>query len=193
MQFLPVFNSEGGNIMGKVFAIVLVVTVAMIVVLQFIDPNIATDANQTTSALVQGGSISVSIEGEITRPGTYMMDPSLTLGSLIQVASGVTSNADELAYDTSYVLQDGLSFYIAPKYDNSDVCSLEPIKKVNINDDNEATLATVSGISSTIAGKIVSYRNANGRFARIEDVKEVSGIGNATFEKIKNYIVLRAA
>ena len=179
--------------MGKVFAIVLVVTIAMIVVLQFIDPNVATSTNQATTALVDSTSISVTIEGEITRPGTYMMDPNTTLANLIEVASGVTSNADELAYDTSYVLKDGLSFYIAPKYDNSDVCSLEPIKKVNINTDNETTLATVSGISSTIAGKIVSYRTSNGSFRRIEDVKEVSGIGNATFEKIKNYIVLRAA
>ena len=180
--------------MGKVFAVVLVVTIAMIVVLQFIDPNVVTSGAQTTTSLVASdSSISVSIEGEITRPGTYMMDPNTTLASLIEVAAGTTSNADERAYDTSYVLADGLSFYIAPKYDNSDVCSLEPINKVNINVDNETTLATVSGISSTIAGKIVSYRNSNGSFRRIEDIKEVSGIGNATFEKIKNYIVLRAA
>ena len=179
--------------MGKVFAIVLVVTIAMIVVLQFIDPNVVNDATQATTQLVDSGSISVTIEGEITRAGTYMMDPNTTLANLIEVASGVTSNADELAYDTSYVLKDSLSFYIAPKYDNSDVCSLEPIQKVNINDDDATKLATVSGISSTIASKIVSYRTSNGRFGRIEDVKEVSGIGNATFEKIKNYIVLRAA
>ena len=179
--------------MEKIFAVVLVVTIAMIVVLQFIDPNVAANAAQTTTSLVSSTSISVTIDGEVTRPGTYMMDPNTTLESLIEVASGTTSNADELAYDTSYVLADGLSFYIAPKYDNSDVCSLEPIQKVNINTDNETKLSTVSGISSTIAGKIVSYRNTNGSFRRIEDVKEVSGIGNATFEKIKNYIVLRAA
>ncbi len=179
--------------MGKVFAVVLVVTIAMIVVLQFIDPNVVSSATQATTSLVTDSSISVSIEGEITRPGTYMMDPNTTLYNLIEVAAGTTSNADERAYDLSYVLADGLSFYIAPKYDNSDVCSLEPINKVNINTDNEATLATVSGISSTIASKIVSYRNSNGSFRRIEDVKEVSGIGNATFEKIKNYIVLHAA
>ena len=180
--------------MAKVFAAVLIVTVVLIVVLQFVDPNIETTAVETATntALVEG-SISVTIEGEIVRAGTYMMDANTTLSNLIEVASGVTSNADELAYDTSYVLADGLSFYIAPKYDNTDVCSLEPIKKVNINKDDASTLQTVSGIGSSVATKIVSYRSSNGDFKRIEDVKNVSGVGNATFEKIKNYIVLRAA
>ena len=179
--------------MAKVFAAVLVVTVVLIVVMQFIDPNVDADIIQQTTTSLVNGSISCSIEGEVVRPGTYMMDANTTLASLIEVASGVTTNADELAYDTSYVLQDGLSFYIAPKYDNTDVCSLEPIKKVNINQDDANTLQSVSGIGSTVASKIVSHRNANGQFKRIEDVKDVSGVGNATFEKIKNYITLRSA
>ncbi|MCR5333006.1 MAG: ComEA family DNA-binding protein [Bacilli bacterium] len=180
--------------MAKVFAAVLVVTVVLIVVLQFVDPAVdsRTIEQVTTTALAEG-SISVSIDGEVVRTGTYIMEANTTLASLIEVASGVTANADELAYDTSYVLADGLSFYIAPKYDNSDVCSLEPIKKVNINKDNAETLQTVSGIGSSVANKIVSHRSANGEFKRIEDIKDVSGVGNATFEKIKNYLVLRSA
>ena len=68
---------------------------------------------------------------------------------------------------------------------------MDQITKVCINTDDEATLQNVSGISSTIAKAIVSYRSTNGSFKRIEDIKKVSGIGNATFEKIKNYIRLR--
>lgn len=181
--------------MTKIFIAVLVVTIGLIVVFQFIDPNIATSSVQgSTSALVNSGdSISVSISGEIVRSGTYIVDINSTLADLIEVASGVNTNADELAYDTSYLLEDGLSFYIAPKYDNTDVCSLEPIKKVNINSDSETKLQEVSGIGASIAKAIVSYRNDGNSFKRIEDLKEVSGIGNATFEKIKNYVVLRSA
>lgn len=181
--------------MGKVFIAVLIVTVTMIVVFQFVDPNIVTNSASTATTSLTAGtnSISVSISGEITRAGTYIVDVNSTLASLISVASGVTSNADELAYDTTYVLSDGLSFYIAPKYDNTDVCSLEPISKVNINSDDEDTLQEVSGIGSTIAKSIVSHRESNGDFRRIEDLKNVSGIGNATFEKVKNYVVLRSA
>ncbi len=181
--------------MTKIFIAVLVVTIGLIVVFQFIDPNIVASSIQgSTSALVNSDdSISVSITGEIVRSGTYIVDVNSTLGDLIEVANGVNSNADELAYDTSYLLEDGLSFYIAPKYDNTDVCSLEPIKKVNINSDSETKLQEVSGIGSSIAKAIVSYRNDGNSFKRIEDLKEVNGIGNATFEKIKNYVVLRSA
>lgn len=179
--------------MAKIFIAVLVVTVAMIVVFQFIDPNVTTSVVSSSTTVLNSNSISVSISGEITRSGTYILDLNTTLADLIEVASGVTSNADELAYDTSYILSDGLSFYIAPKYDNSDVCSLEPIIKVNINKDDSTSLQKVSGIGSAIASAIVSHREANGEFGRIEELKDVSGIGNATFEKIKNYVVLKAA
>lgn len=181
--------------MAKIFIAVLVVTIGLIVVFQFIDPNLTTSTvNSGTTALVNSGdSISVSISGEIVRSGTYIVDVNSTLGDLIEVANGVNTNADELAYDTSYLLEDGLSFYIAPKYDNTDVCSLEPIKKVNINSDNETKLQEVSGIGSSIAKAIVTHREGGNTFKRIEELKNVNGIGNATFEKIKNYVVLRSA
>ena len=180
--------------MVKVFAAVLITAVIMIVVFQFIDPNVSTPLggdNATTLVSGSSNSISVSITGEVTRSGTYILEPNTTLGDLITVASGVTSNADDAAYDTSYLLEDSMSFYIAPKYNNSDVCSMDPIVKVNINADDEETLQTVSGIGSTVAKAIVSYRTSKSKFGRIEDVKNVNGIGNATFEKIKNYIRLR--
>ena len=85
-----------------------------------------------------------------------------------------------------------MSFYIAPKYDHSDVCSMEPIVKCNINKDDEEGLQTVKGIGSKVARAIVNYRNNNGEYKRIEDLKKVSGIGNATFEKIKDYVRLRS-
>lgn len=182
--------------MVKIFAAVLITCVVMIVVFQIIDPKVENvggnaptqlvdDSNSTTS------TISVTIAGEVTRSGTYVLEPNTTLNDLITVASGLTTNADELAFDTSYLLEDKQSFYIAPKYDHSDVCSMEPIVKTNINKDNEEGLQSVNGIGSTIAKAIVQYRNTSGNFKRIEDLKNVSGIGNATFEKIKDYVRIR--
>ena len=52
-------------------------------------------------------------------------------------------------------------------------------------------MSKISGIGSTIATAIVNYRNDNGSFGRIEDIKNVNGIGNATFEKVKNYITIK--
>ena len=198
-NFLPfstrIYLVKGEKVMVKIFAAVLITAVVMIVVFQFIDPNVSNPViggnASTTLVSGNGNSISVSIAGEVTRAGTYILEPNTTLGDLIKLASGVTSNADDLAYDTSYLLEDAMSFYIAPKYNNSDVCSMDPIVKVNINADDEETLQTVSNIGKTVAKAIVTHRTSKGKFGRIEDVKNVSGIGNATFEKIKNYIRLR--
>lgn len=181
--------------MVKIFAAVLITCVVVIVVFQFIDPSVETAGGNAPTQLVSDSSssnaISVTIAGEVSRPGTYVMETNTTLDDLISVANGLTTNADELAFDTSYLLEDSASFYIAPKYDHSDVCSMEPIVKANINKDDEEGLQLVKGIGSTIAKAIVSYRSTNGNFGRIEDLKKVNGIGNATFEKIKDYIRLR--
>lgn len=180
-----------------IFIIALIATIGLIVVFQVIDSGILFGGEQSeVSTLVDednSSSISVTITGEVTRTGTYLMDPGTTLQDLIGVASGVTSNADPLAYDTNYILQDGYSFYIAPKYDVNDVCSMTPISKVSINNATSDQLQTVSGIGATVAASIVSYRASNGNYGRIEDIKNVSGIGNATFEKVKNYITLRVS
>lgn len=182
--------------MVKLFAAVLATVVVMIVVMQVIDPKVEQAGGNAPTTLVDNanatsGSISVSISGEIKRSGTYVLEQNTTLDDLISVAGGLTTNADEYAFDTSYLLEDKASFYIAPKYDHSDVCSMEPIVKTNINRDNEEGLQVVKGIGSTVAKAIISYRETNGEFGRIEDLKKVSGIGNATFEKIKDYVRLR--
>lgn len=183
--------------MVKIFAAVLITCVVVIVVFQFVDPKVDNPGGNAQTQLVDdtnttaSNTISVTISGEVTRTGTYVLEENTTLDDLITVASGLTTNADELAFDTTYLLEDKASFYIAPKYDHSDVCSMEPIVKTNINKDDEEGLQVVNGIGSTIAKAIVTYRTNNGNFGRIEDLKKVSGIGNATFEKIKDYIRLR--
>ncbi len=64
--------------------------------------------------------------------------------------------------------------------------------KVNVNSDDATTLATVSGITTTIANSIVSYRSENGEFSTLEQLLEVYGIGNATYRKIRGYVILHA-
>ena len=58
--------------------------------------------------------------------------------------------------------------------------------KVNINTADITALQALSGVGPSTAQKIVDYRNANGKFKSIEDIKKVSGIGDKTFEKYLN-------
>ena len=62
--------------------------------------------------------------------------------------------------------------------------------KVNINDATTEELATLPGIGKTYADRIVAYRKKNGPFKRIEDLLNVRGIGDKTFEKIRHRLTV---
>ena len=62
--------------------------------------------------------------------------------------------------------------------------------KVNINNANKEKLETLPGIGETTAQKIIEYREQNGKFKTIEDLKNVSGIGDAKFNSLKDKIIV---
>jgi competence protein ComEA len=62
--------------------------------------------------------------------------------------------------------------------------------KVNINTANKDELCALKGVGPAIAVRIIEYREKNGKFKTIEEITEVKGIGDATFEKIKDLIVV---
>ena len=67
----------------------------------------------------------------------------------------------------------------------------QTLSKVNINTATQTQLESLPGIGPSTATKIIEYRNDKGKFNSIEDVKNVSGIGDAKFEKIKQYISVK--
>ena len=149
--------------------------------------------HQTTGNTVlvdEENRFSFTVEGEVSKPGTYVLEEVTTMGQLIEAAGGISSNADELAFFEDVTLVSGTTYYIAGKYDASDICSNAPIDKVNINSDTADELMSVNGISSSIASAIVSYRVENGTFRTLEDLLNVYGIGNATYRKIRGYVIL---
>lgn len=180
--------------MFKTIIIVVAVTVVCLIALAVVD-KVTTDITNPTTTLNTRSSekegLEITLEGEVSHPGVYLVPLSSTLGDALSAAGGVTSNADPKAYDTSLVLEDGWGCYIAPLYDNSNTCSADPIVKACINTATAEKLKGLSCFTSTLADKIVSYRTEQGSFRRLEEIKNVSGIGPATWEKCKNYITLK--
>ena len=182
--------------MAKVLIGVIVVAFVVIVGFLIIDPdlNTITDNGAVTEVIdskTASGS-KYTIEGEVNKAGTYVLSDSATMADLIAAAGGVNSNADDRAYFENATLKSGSTYYIAGKYDATDICSKSEVTKVNINEDDASTLMSVNGITTSIASSIVSYRTENGTFTTIEQVMEVYGIGNATYHKIRNYVILHA-
>lgn len=178
--------------MFKIIIGVVIAAAVLIVGFMMIDPKVTKNAKTADTTLVvdgEGGS-KYTIEGEVNKPGTYSLNENITLADLIQASGGTTNNADDLAYFSEAPLKAGNTYYIASKYDNTDVCNNSAINKVNINADDAEKLTSVNGITSSIASSIVSYRTSNGIFKTIEQLTEVYGIGNATYRKVRNYVIL---
>lgn len=175
--------------MIKVIIGAIIVGIIAIGAFMIIDPNLkTTTVDQTVE--VGSNTFQASIEGEIFKSGTYTLSEGATMDDLIQAAGGVSNNADELAYFASAPIVKGQSYFIASKYNVDDICSNQPIEKVNINTDSSEQLMAINGITSSIASSIVSYRIENGTFNTIEDLLEVYGIGNATYRKVRNFVTL---
>ena len=144
----------------------------------------------TITSTSQAAGLTLTISGEVTRPGTYVLDSGAKMIDLITAAGGTTSNADYLAWNAEFECANKGSYYIAPIYDNSNTCSLEPIKKANLNADDAQTLQEVAGFTKTVANAIVNYRISNS-FACLEDMKNVSGVGQATYISTRDKLTLR--
>lgn len=175
--------------MLKLIIGVIVVAVVAIVGFMIIDPNVGKTTNNT-SLVDNPNTLKVTVEGEVSRIGTYAMEDGSTIGDLIEAAGGLTANADVRAFFETSTLTKGQTYFIAGIYNQDDVCNNEPIEKVNINADDEAMLMKINGITASIASSIVDYRVQNGIFNTIEQLTDVYGIGAATYNKVRNYVIL---
>lgn len=128
-------------------------------------------------------SITVSIEGEVKKPGSYQLKPYATIGELIEASGGINENADMSVLNRESVLHDKDVVVIPEK-------KAEVSDRISINQADEEELCTLPGIGKGTAEKIISYRNENGCFQTLEQLMEVKGIGQTKFSQIKDRICL---
>lgn len=154
-------------------------------------------------------SIVVHISGNVVNPGVISLEEGSRLIDAINKAGGLTSEADISKVNLAYILEDAQKIYIPSKNDKDDtsyisegnpeliISSSEKIGNqeetlmININSATQAEFEKLPGIGASIATRIVSYRKENGKFNTIEDIKNVSGIGEAKFNNIKNFICVK--
>ena len=157
---------------------------------------------ETSEPVEETNKIILHITGEVKNPGIIQIDEGARLADAIEAAGGATEYADINKINLAYVVQDGQKINI-PNVNNVETQGyisqeigeniiVEDIKTssnlVNINTATQAELETLTGIGSSTALKIINYRKENGKFKTIEDIKNVSGIGDTKFEAIKNEI-----
>ena len=136
--------------------------------------------------------IEVYLSGAIANEGIYDVDENSTLGDLLRAAGGVTHDAD-ISRIKIQVLSANESPYSVPEgseasQDSEEVASADG--KININTASLEALMSLTGIGEVKAQAIIDYRNEKGPFRSIEELVNVSGIGEKTLDKIRDQITV---
>lgn len=134
-------------------------------------------------------SFKCTITGEVTNPGDYEVYPSTKLSELISSAGGLTDEADTKSINQTITLEQRKSIYIPSKVKLPDNCIEENAKKVNINRASYEDLLDI-GFKSNQAKSLISYRQQNGDFKCIEDIQDVTGIGDSTYIKLRDLLTI---
>lgn len=134
--------------------------------------------------------IYVSIKGEVINPDVYYVDQDITVVELINLAGGLTPEANPAMIDFNQILVMG-SIVNIPTYQTDDYQPIETQNDlVNINTASLEELQTLKGIGEILGQRIIDYRVEYGYFTSIEDIKLVSGIKDSIYEQIKDYITV---
>ena len=155
--------------------------------------------------------IYIHIIGEVRNEGIIVLKEGQRIVDAIEKAGGATELADLSRVNLAFVLSDGQKVRIPSVNDGKDepsgvidgsgngfvagsgngVVGSNSGKKVNINSATQTELETLNGIGPSLATRIIEYRNKNGKFNSLEELMNVSGIGNSKLEGIRDSVVLK--
>ena len=165
--------------------------------------------------------IIVHVSGAVNKEGIVELEENSRISDAINQAEGLKENADTKNINLAFKLEDGMKIYIptigekveeneqsqnmidetsqyitsasgeGQEEQTSRQSELKESQKININTATQTELETLPGIGPSTSLKIVNYREENGKFKNIEDIKEVSGIGDAKYESIKDLICVK--
>lgn len=146
--------------------------------------------------------IKVHVIGAVPRPDVYDLPEGARVQDAINAAGGLLADANVDGLNLAALVVDGQQLSIPYKdgtepietveLPGSETATPDPGagEKININTATLEELDSLPGIGLTTAQKVIDYRLANGPFAKIEDIMNVSGIGPTTFEGLKDLITV---
>jgi len=143
----------------------------------------------------------VDIKGQVAAPGVYELPADSRMKDAIDAAGGFLEAAEPKAINLAMKVQDEMVIYVPAVGEEAVLPAAQPSATaggagaadalVNLNTATEADLMTLSGIGPSKAAAIIAYRTDNGNFQKIEDLTNVTGIGDKTFEKLKDSITVK--
>lgn len=141
---------------------------------------------------IKGNSfVYVYVCGQVNRPGVYELPQGSRIYEAIECAGGMTEGAVKEAVNQALPVEDGMQITVPDKDEILQVqMAAEKDGLINLNTADVNLLTTLKGIGKSRAEEIVKYREENGKFDKIEDIMNVPGIKQGSFEKIKDSITV---
>ena len=138
--------------------------------------------------------IYVQVSGAVNKPGVYGLPPGSRVFQALELAGGMTEEAQEKSINQAQKLEDGQMVWVltveeaaVQKVQQSESRS-EDDGKVNLNTATKEELQTLPGIGEAKALSILAWREEHGSFAQIEDIMKIEGIKEGVFSKIKDSV-----
>lgn len=161
--------------------------------------NVSNDSNSLSQSISNFKEIVVEIKGEVKNPNIYKLNENSIIEDLINKAGGLTEFADISKINRAEKLQDHIAIVIPNKNDpNSQntisssvsASSTQGNSLVNLNTATDTELQSLPGVGPSKAKSIIEYREKNGGFKSIDEIKNIKGIGESSFEKLKDKITI---
>ena len=164
---------------------------------------VGVEIEENESVPVPQGNIFVDVQGEVVNPGVFEVDSSVRIGYLIELAGGLTDDANVRGLNQAARIYDEMVIFV-PHVDDVSAIVVEGENNNESNDEhvdqadesglislNEASaleLQSLPGIGPTLSANIIEHREENGAFSSVDELVNVAGIGAGTLENIREFV-----
>lgn len=182
-------QARGGDAKARrkllLFGSIAIVAVALLVSGQSQPETIRVENKIPESSSSESTTGFMHVSGAVQRPGVYPVNPGMRLFEVIALAGGFTKEADQDSVNLAREVTDGEQVLVTRGGETSNLPGL-----LNLNRATSTEFDTLPGLGPTLAARIIDWREANGGFKAVDDLRRISGIGDKLFAGIKKLVTL---
>ena len=160
--------------------------------------------DKTEEEITEDPVMKVDIKGAVSNEGVYTAADGDRIEDIVRKAGGLTDDANPESINLAQRVEDQMVIHVMRNGEEAKMELIEPQitgaagtapteakgQKININSASEEELQNITGIGPSKASAIIQYREEQGPFSSVEDLMNISGIGEKTFEKMKDQVTI---